>query len=203
MLKKYYTSQQVRDRYKISVQTLHNWRKTGKIAYHVLPSGRYEYELPQDDASDTKKHVVYARVSTTHQKEDLQRQQSLLSDYIVTNGNIVGDIYADIASGMNANRKEFNRLITDCLAGNIDTVYITYKDRMVRFGFDYFVTIFAQVGVDIVVVNATGEQDYQSELQDDLIAIIHHFSMKMYAKRRQQLKVIKQDLLKPIENDEQ
>ena len=78
--------------------------------------------------------------------------------------------------------------------GKVDTVYISYKDRLTRFGFDYFDYIFNLFGTKIEVVNLTKEEDFQQELTQDFISIIHYFSMKLYSNRRKQLKQLKNEL---------
>ena len=101
-------------------------------------------------------------------------------------------MYKEIASGMNENRKELNLMLREIFAGNVDKVFISYKDRLTRFGFDYFKNIFSEFGVEIVVLDELEEtnSDFQKELANDLISIIHHFSMKLYSNRKKKLKEI-------------
>ena len=139
-----------------------------------------------------RKVAIYARVSTTKQKEDLNRQIEMVKGYAISNGYKIEKIFKDIASGMNENRTEFNLLLRDIFSGNVDTVFISYKDRLTRFGFDYFKHIFEEFGTKIVVLDELEEtnSDFQTELTNDLISIIHHFSMKLYSNRRKKLKEI-------------
>lgn len=84
------------------------------------------------------------------------------------------------------------------LEGEVDTIYVSYKDRFTRFGFGYLESICSKLGTKIVVVNSTSEEDFQTELTQDLISIIHHFSMKMYSNRRKEIK----ELEKSLKSDE-
>jgi len=95
---------------------------------------------------------------------------------------------------MNEDRKGFNSLIKDVQDGTIDTIYISYKDRLTRFGYNYIEKWFKSYGTDIVYINFTKEEDFQTELTQDLISIIHHFSMKMYSNRRKMLKSVQDNL---------
>lgn len=115
----YLSAKQVKDRYQITNQTLYNWRRLNKIVYHKLPSGKIMYEPLEAQPQQCKKNVLYARVSNTKQKNDLEHQKQLLRQYMVSNGIMVDDEYCDIASGMNENRKEFNQLMTSCIKGEI------------------------------------------------------------------------------------
>ena len=82
------------------------------------------------------------------------------------------------------NRKQFNQLLDMVINNEINTVIIENKDRLVRFGFDLIETLFAKHGTNIVVVSETENKTYEQELTDDLISIIHYYSMKSYSNRR-------------------
>ena len=118
---------------------------------------------------------------------------------LVGSGITIDAIYQEIASGMNENRKELNVLIDEVISGTIDTVYISFKDRLARFGFDYFKNLFAKFNTEIKILDNFEEsnKNFQKELTEDLISIIHHFSMKLYSNRRKKFKQIESIL----END--
>ena len=149
-----------------------------------------------DKSNDCQRlNVIYCRVSTNNQKNDLLKQKQLLLDYCSTNGIIVNEIFSEIASGMNDSRRELNKLINLVLECKVKNVYITYKDRLTRFGFDFYKNIFNQLGCSITVINnPVNEESMEQELTEDLISIIHHFSMKMYSNRRKKLKEIAKEL---------
>ena len=98
-------------------------------------------------------------------------------------GIVVDDVYSDIASGMNLDRKSFMKLLSDIQDNKIDTVYITYKDRLARLSYELVERLFDYNNVrinTIYIINITDEE----ELFEDLMQIIHSFSMKMYSRRR-------------------
>mgnify|MGYP001254854091 CR=1 FL=1 len=197
------SAKDVKNKYQITTQTLYNWRKNGKINYIKLPSGSFMYydiDINTSQPYQTK-NVIYARVSNTKQKHDLESQISTISQYMACNGYIIDDIYQDIASGMNENRDGLNKLLNDVIDGNINNVFITYKDRLTRFGFGYIENMLNKYNTNIVTLNATREEDFQQELTEDLISVIHHFSMKMYSNRRKQLKELSKVLNKPSDNE--
>ena len=125
------------------------------------------------------------------------KQKQILIDYCNANGICPDLILTEIASGMNENRKEFNKLIDMVINNEINKIFITYKDRLTRFGFDYFSNLFKKFDVEIVTLNnPIDEVNLEQELTEDLISIIHHFSMKMYSNRRKKLKEIQKELEK-------
>ena len=85
---------------------------------------------------------------------------------------------------MNENRKGLNLLITEIIAGRVNKVVISNRDRLTRFGYGYLKSLFERYNCEIIEVNLTEDKSFQDELTDDLIAIIHHFSMKFYGKKK-------------------
>ena len=178
------------EKYKISNTTLKRWSDEGKIKVNKISNRKFLYF--DNNSTDIKKlNVVYARVSNTSQSEDLNRQIDLIKNYMIYNGIIVDIVYQDIASGMNENRTEFNKLINNVLENKISNIFISTKDRLSRFGFEYLKNIFNKYNCTIVVLDNTENKTYENELTDDLLCIIHHFSMKYYSNRRKLLKEIK------------
>ncbi len=189
----YLKANEVMKKYNITKQTLYNWRLKNKISFIQTPAGSYLYEPLEKEEPKYKKTVIYARVSNSKQKQDLENQISLLKQCVISNGNIIDKIYSDIGSGMNETRIEFCKLIDEILLGNIGKIYITYKDRLTRFGFGYLEYISNKNDCEIIIVDKTDEsKELQQELTEDLISIIHHFSMKIYSNRRKKLKKIKE-----------
>jgi predicted site-specific integrase-resolvase len=176
----------------ITQQTLHNYIKEGKISF--IKINKYHYDYNDNDVykliglSNTKKqryNVTYSRVSLSKQKDDLARQTERLYNYCMSNGISIEKQYEDVKSGMNFNdRRSFNDLLTDVIKGNIDSVIIENKDRLARFGFELIESFFKFFDTKIIVVNNVDNKSYENELTEDLISIIHYFSMKSYSNRR-------------------
>lgn len=198
---KWLSSAEIRKELNLTPQALYALRKSGKLEYKEITKGFYRYLLPEDFREIKDKNVaIYARVSTPKQKKDLENQLSLLKQFINANGYIVKEdyVFSDIASGMNENRKNLNKLLSCIKDGEISSLYITNKDRLTRFGFGYFKEFCSLYGVEIIEINETEDKSFEAELSEDLIAIIHHFSMKFYGKRKKLLNSLKEIL----ENDD-
>ena len=179
------------------------WKNEGRIKYKKLSDKNYLYDidsvnLTEEQSGYNTKNVIYARVSTSGQKTDLANQIEIIKGYMISNGMKVDEIYQDVASGMNENRKQFKELLTAVFNREIKAVYITFKDRLSRFGFNYFKDIFTHFGTTIVVLddNEQTNKTYQQELMEDLLAIIHSYSMKLYTNRKKKLKKIEELITK-------
>lgn len=204
----YVTAKEAKEKLHISGVTLMRWKNEGQIKCMKLTDRKVLYDLDsiiteEKNSKANKLNVIYGRVSTPRQKTDLNNQIELIKQYMLSRGIAVDEIYSDIASGLNEKRIGFNHLLESVFKREVDTVYITFKDRLSRFGFDYFTTIFAYFGTKIVILDQKEETNktYQQELTEDLIAIIHSYSMKMYVNRRKKFKNIEK-LLSDAESEE-
>jgi len=185
----------------LSNQALYERRKKGSLKYKIV-NNVYFYWLEENIETDTtRQNAIYCRVSNSKQKDDLDKQEIILKKYAISNGYKVDYIFKDIASGMNEDRKGLNELIKLVIENKINKIFISYKDRLTRLGYNYFEYIFKIFGTEIEVVNLTKEEDFQTELTQDLISIIHHFSMKMYSNRRKELNALKKVLQQENENN--
>ena len=187
-----------------SVSTLQRWDREKILIAHRTPTNRRFYTENQYNEymgisiPDSSMNVIYARVSTRNQKDGLVNQVEFLKTYCNAKGVIVDEVITDIGSGLDYNRKQWNELLDKVIKGKINTVYITYTDRFVRFGFDWFKQFCNKFGTKIVVVN-NKELSPEEEITEDLTNIIHIFSSQFHGIRKyfQGLKVNKDDKNSP------
>ena len=161
-------SKEVLNLLRITRPTLTKYVKSGIIKVVRKPNGQYEYDEDSVYAflnKDVKrKTYIYARVSTSKQKKDLENQIELLKQFCFTNGYTVSGIFADVASGISfEKRKEFFSMLDDVLAGKVERVVITYKDRLSRVGFDLFLHLFQKYHCEIVVMSEVGSVKLDSQ----------------------------------------
>lgn len=173
----------------VSVKTLQRWDNENILKAYRNPKDRRYYTHEQylsftgTLSKSDKKIVIYTRVSTNNQKDDLSNQVKFLKNYANANGLIVNKIITDIGSGLNYNRKKWNELINDCINQKVQTIIISNKDRFIRFGYDWFERFLLNYGVNIIIVN-NDKLSHNEELVQDLIYIIHVFSCKIYGLRK-------------------
>ena len=175
---------------RISRSTLHTYITQGKIKGTRLSSGQYDYDSESVYAVLNKdvprKTYIYARVSTSSQKVDLANQVDMLKSFCFSNGYTISGCFQDIASGISfENRKDFFKMLDDIISGKVARVVITYKDRLSRVGFDLFKYLFDRYNCEIVVVSEVGSTKLDSqEIFEEIISLLHCYSMKMYSRRR-------------------
>lgn len=174
--------------YGISRVTLGRWVKFGRISCERLPSGHWNYTSHVGKYSniveDSRKNVIYCRVSTSGQKENLGRQVERVRNFVSSSGNVIDEVYQEVGSALNYNRKLYRKLYREITENKIANIFVEYKDRMLRVGFDDFVELCKLHGTKITVIDNSIIKSTNSEIVEDMIAIIHHFSSKMYSSRK-------------------
>lgn len=180
----------------ITHKTLCNYDEQGKLIFKRSESDRRimfredllkyldEKGLLIDDTPQEKKDYIYARVSSNKQATsgDLDRQVLFLVENVDDLHKPV--ILKEIGSGLNDKRPKLLKLMEDVMNGKVNNVYITYKDRLTRFGFNYLEKVFNHHGVSIIVVkDIEKSKSIEQELAEDLMSLIASFSGKLYGLR--------------------
>lgn len=185
----------------VTVKTLQNWDNDGTLKAQRTPTNRRYYTEKQyleyigQGKSSQRKVVAYARVSNAGQKDDLANQVKFLRNYANGKGIILDEVITDIGSGLNYKRKKWNQLLDSIMSNEVDTVYITYKDRFIRFGYDWFEKLAHKFNTQIVVLN-NPDLSPTEELTEDLVSIIHVFSCRIYGLRKYKKKIENDETLK-------
>ena len=181
----------------VSVKTLQRWDRDGVLIAKRTPTDRrfYTYDQYLDfkgvKNNSTRKIIIYTRVSTNNQKDDLLNQVNFLQNFINAKGIIVDEIIQDIGSGLNYKRKKWNELLDEVMENKIDMIIVSNKDRFIRFGFEWFERFVGKFDTKILVVN-NELLSPQEELVQDIISILHVFSCRIYGLRKYK-KRIKED----------
>lgn len=179
----------IQARFDISSHTLKTLSTAGKIlTIKTSENGNRLYNLRSIESyfgldsqtTKEKKNFIYARVSSGHQKADLQRQirdlQQQFPEY---------EVIQDIASGLNFKRKGLQTLLEHVLQGTVSTIVVTYKDRLCRYGIELLEFIFKKFGTQLLVHSNTEDTSETRELADDLLAITTIFVARHNGRRSQ------------------
>src|SRR3990172_2143699 len=111
-----------------SVKTLQLWDSKGTLVAYRTPTNRRYYTHDQyleyigQKANDTKLRMVYYRVSSAGQKEDLERQRVALEAFCISSGRAVDEWVKDMGSGLNYKRQGFVRLMGMVETGQVQEI---------------------------------------------------------------------------------
>ena len=174
----------------VSIQTLRNWDKEGKLKPTYVTENGYRYYSEdllnkfrniKNVNKIKKKNILYARVSTKDQKDDLDRQVDNLKQYAYSKGYSF-EIITDIGSGINYKKEGLLKMINLVECGEVGRIIVLYKDRLIRFGYDLIEYICKLNDTKIEIVdNSTISKE--QELTEDLIQIITVFANRLYGAR--------------------
>ena len=185
----------------VSVKTLQRWDNAGILKARRSPTGRRYYTetqyleyIGQPAEQEKRSVIIYARVSSSGQRDDLKNQVKFLREYANAKGIIVDEVLTDIGSGLNFKRKNWNELLQRAQNKEVGQILIAHKDRFIRFGFEWYQKWLNQYGVEILIVN-NEELSPEKEMIEDLISVIHVFSCRIYGLRKYKGKIKKDEEL--------
>ena len=184
---------------KVTRQTLCSYVKLGYIKVIKMSNGYYNYDQQSVfqflniEPPSNKINVIYARVSTYKQKNDLTNQVDSIKHFCNKNNIKYSKIYKEIASGIDFDRKIFQIMLNDVINCKIKNIYITFKNRISRLSFLTLQNIFSHLGTNIIPIYS--DVNNNDEIMDELISLIHILSTKQYSNRR---KIINTNNFSPI-----
>ena len=171
-----------------TTKTLQRWDRTGVLKAHRFVTQRRYYTHDQylqitQQKPKRNRVITYCRVSSIGQKKDLISQKNAVEYFCLSAGKSVDEKLEDIGSGLNYKRKNFIRLLEMVERNELSEIVIAHKDRLVRFGFEWFEKFCNDHGVSVTVMNANSLSPEQ-EMTKDLLSIIHCFSSRLYGLRK-------------------
>lgn len=187
----------VADDLKITKMTLWNWMWQGKIKFHKIGSMNYiddatYNELLHIEPSLKDTTVIYARVSSTENKTNLETQKERLISYCNAKGYSVSKVVTEFGSGLNDKRPKLEKLLKE---QDFTRLVVEHKDRLTRFGFNYIEVLLKSNNIELEVVNnVDGEKE---DIIQDFVSVITSFSARIYGQRRSKRKTEK--LIKDLE----
>ena len=194
----------------VSVKTLQRWDREGILKANRTPTDRRYYTYDQylqfkgiQTENDRRDIVIYARVSTKNQKEDLQNQVEFLKQFCNAKGIIVNQCIEDFGSGLNYNRKKWNKLLEEVMENKIKMIVISSKDRFIRFGYDWFEKFCEKFHTKIMIVNNEALSPNE-ELVQDILSILQVFSCRLYGLRKYKNQIKEdEELVKELQDGNQ
>ena len=170
----------------VSEKTLRNWEEQGKIKAIRTPSGQRRYDVEEyvrRQGKDNRATILYARVSSHKQKQELQRQADFLQSQFPE-----GELVKEVGGGLNFKRKGLISILGRVLQGDIQRVIVCHQDRLARFGVELIRWMCEQNSCELLVLSRT-ELSPEREMLEDVLAIIHVFSCRLYGLRKYKNKI--------------
>lgn len=170
-------------------QTLQRWDREGSLRAERLPSGRRVYAQQSLDAylgrltsPCVRVCIAYCRVSSHAQRPDLKNQRGVLEGFCGASGLDGVEFVEEIGGGVNLRRKRFVEIMDRVGRGEISDLIIAHKDRLCRFGFEWFEHYCHTHECAIRVLNSE-KLSPEQEMVQDLMTVVHCFSSRLYGLR--------------------
>ena len=180
----------------VNPQTLRRWEEGGIIQpAKRTPKGTRLYSVQEllgvNDLSYPT--IAYARVLSSDQKEDLERQHAVLEAFCNKNGWQT-EIIRDLGSGMNYNKQGLRRLLELMVRGQMSRLVITHKDRLLRFGAEIIFRLCELKGIEVVIINKGEQPSFEEELTRDVMETMTVFCAKLYGRRSHKSKKMAEEI---------
>jgi putative resolvase len=187
----------------ISYTTLRDYVRRGYIKPVLTPGGRWRFR--EEDVERLvgvirqRRVILYARVSSNSQRDDLERQVRALEEWARQNNIADYEVVTDIGSGLKEDRKGFKKVLKLVVERKISRIIVEYPDRLTRFGFKTIKELLKAFGVEVVALNQENK-DPREELVEDLTTIVSHFAEKLYGMRSHKYEKVVEGVRKLIED---
>ena len=186
----------------IHQRTLYQWEEKGWIETKRTKGGMRMYNVDKYLYEEKKKNedvqtsncdeinelcknnkrlsINYVRVSSAGQKDDLERQENMITKEYPNNITI-----KDVGSGINMNRRGLRKIIDLAIEGKIEKVVVIHKDRLTRFGYDLIVDLIKKYSDGkVIVMDEKKDMEPEEELVKDVLQIMNVFVAKMNGMRK-------------------
>lgn len=181
----------------LSYLTVYNMVKRNEIPSETLPTGTILILTSDIKKVNRSAVILYARVSSSENKDNLDSQMKRLRLYAYAKGYIVVREVKEIGSGLNDKR---NKLASILEADDYSKIIVEHKDRLARFGTNYIKLLLKKLDKDIEIINEV-EDNSREDVMQDFVSIITSFTARLYGLRRSKRKTEK--LIKELQNEKE
>ncbi len=200
MEKEYIKASEYAKKMSLHIRTVYRYYHNGKIkGYQDKETGTIFILNPFKNKNEDNlenKVVLYARVSSNENKNNLDSQLERLRLFAIAKGYQIVKEIKEVGSGLNDNRSKLNYLLEKEL-NEFKILLVEHKDRLTRFGFNYIDILLKSHNKQIEVINLV-DSDKEDMIQD-FVSVITSFCARIYGKRRSKRKTEK--LIKELEDE--
>ena len=145
-----------------------------------LKEAKKEFKNKESEDKNKRYKIVYVRVSSQSQKDDLERQKIYMKKRYPNH-----DLIEDIGSGMNLNKRGIRKIIKLAIENKLDELVVAYKDRLTRFGFELIEDLIKEYSNGkIIILHKEENEEPEEELVKDVLQIMNIFVAKMNGLRK-------------------
>ncbi|MHB1854437.1 MAG: IS607 family transposase [Acidimicrobiales bacterium] len=161
----------------VNKHTAYRWYREGTLPVPAQRVGKLILvDLDRAASSERSRAVVYARVSSHDQRDDLDRQVVRVTAWATAQGISVDEVVCEVGSGMNGKRRKFQRVLADPTA---TAIVVEHRDRLARFGVENLEAVLSGQGRRIIVVDP---EEMDDDLVRDMTEVLTSFCARLYGR---------------------
>jgi putative resolvase len=161
----------------VSYRTVLRWFHGGTLPVEAEQMYTGTIIVKVETVLEHKKTALYARVSSSDQKPNLDSQVVRLTQFAVEQKLSIEEVITEIGWAMNGKRPKLLKLLRD---QSVKIIVVEHRDRLIRFGFEYLEASLAAQGRKILVVDPAEVKD---DLIRDMTEVLTSFCARLYGKR--------------------
>lgn len=189
MEKEYIKISDYAKRMSLHMRTVYRYFHEGKLegfqdesTKSIFIKNPFREDKPKEKADGLVRVILYARVSSSENRKNLESQMNRLRGYAAAKGYLVIQEVQEVGSGLNDGRKKLNKILEN--PTNFDVLLVEHKDRLTRFGFTYIELLLQNVNKCVEVINEVSSD--KEDLIQDFVSVITSFCARIYGRRRSQ-----------------
>ncbi|MFI8073704.1 IS607 family transposase [Streptomyces sp. NPDC086033] len=164
----------------VSYQTAWRWVKDGKMPVPVRQAPSGTWLVDEVAVQPSGRVVAYCRVSSVHQKADLERQAARVVSGANGLGLAVAEVVTEVGSGLNGRRRELHRLLSDPQTA---VIVVEHRDRLARFGVEHLEAALSASGRRLVVLDPAETAETADDLVRDITEALTSMCASLYGRR--------------------
>lgn len=164
----------------LTYRAAYNHWRLGYIKGEQLASGTIVVFDEDKIQAKPNNVILYARVSSSENKANLNTQLERLRNYASAKGYIITREIKEVGSGLNDHRQQLESILSN---DDWKIIIVEHKDRLARFGLNFIELLLNKQGKFIEIINDT-DNNQKEDLMQDLVSIITSFTARLYGLRR-------------------
>ena len=168
----------------VTIRTVWNWIYQNKLKIEKTPTNRI-FIIEDEDYIINNAVAIYARVSSSENKDNLERQLDRIRNYCAAKGYKIIKEVSEVGSGLNDKRPKLEKLLTDY---SIKKIVVEHSDRFSHFGMNYITQLMKMQGREIEIINT--HNNNRDDIMQDFVSIITSFCTRLYGLRRNKRKTM-------------
>ena len=161
----------------VARQTATRWFHSGVLPVDARQLSTGTILVEERPLHETTGVARFARVSSSDQRSDLDRQLARLTEAATTAGLAPTRAVSEVGGGFNGNRSKLKAILRDA---SLSVIVVEHRDRLGRFGVEYLEAALSAQGRQLIVVD---DAEVDDDLVRDMVEVLTGCCARVYGRR--------------------